>query len=222
MSELAVTEARTLPGVRHATRFLVNSFRFSRGNSDLQKEIFEFTALHYRGDFDVRDVSAAIPQVIHIAGQYTHHRGIHPSLIYSREAVVEAVETEAGSFGACLLQEVEELEEAFEPAYLVASVLNSDDNYIPHHKEHEDWIGPYSPSYKSNMVTHGLLGRRTGQPEIDHFFAYATQQMWQELFGHDDDWSQKARGSLSTVVAAHLAYNPGDAEPLAAVCRPNS
>ncbi len=213
--------------VRDVAGFLVGSFRFSRGTSELQESIFSFVAQEFGGNFNEDDIWKAVPRVVEAAHQYARQRNIHPSLDLSPETEgdvsIEPVQHEVIARAQDFIKylNMEDENEHVDPQGLLNDVLNADENMIPHFKDHPNWLSPYRRAgYKSNLIHFGLMGRQTGRPEFNAFFASATQALWAEVYGSDGYWAGQARAVVTLLAGAHLSYNPGDAIEVAAVTRP--
>lgn len=225
MSE-AVTEVSTAPYTMQETiKLFAASFRYSRGDPDVQDQIFHFLCSKYRQRLDAEIIKDLIPAFSDLAGKFIYHSGIHPNPdIVGREdqTILEGIESEvayqAKQF-TDILQNDYHAEIASSDILLgwFARTLSNEAKRIPFNGTKNSHKRNLPLKYRSNIVDHGLLGRSTGIAEMDDYFISITGAY---LKGATGIYTHRVSSTnLPAVVAAHLSYNSEDTGPLTAVVK---
>ncbi len=220
MTETRKPAKKNLDPIQRAGHLLLASFKHSRGNPGLQKSIFQFVALYHGSKFTSEAVQQARPMVVEAAGKYMYESGQHVAVRIQRHTssvlglIEQTVEEQAGSFRA-QLDHWAPRSNGLDLTEAAANVVGLDARWIPHLRDTYDggrFSGQRAP-YRSNLVHHGLLARSTGMEEIDDFYTRISERLlavWQR----PEQAPHNIMPHTYQAIAAHLSYNPDDAQPL--------
>jgi hypothetical protein len=234
---LAAPEQNTdIYQTKDVVSLLVNSFRFSRGNAQLQNAFLSFIGEHYKerfgedGSIFENALEPAQDAINHIYVR-THipteeQRKFSPAqTAIGKEAVKQWRDTtdkEAKKFMSNFQRLVEEGSAAsyYKSQNSVAMCLVSTDwqwlqraqeGTGSHHSHDSEGSGHV---FSSNLVVYGLLGRPTGRQEFDSAFETATQLILNEpdrlWFEAPDDGASQIRD----IIGGHLTTHPEDEQAI--------
>lgn len=194
---------------RESAGVFTGFFRFSRGDSGLQREMTRLAVRTFPDSFVADNIEAA-REIVRAAAHRFVTTPNHPPL--GSEDVDDQIDTQAARFVLAA-----RVRRPIEPDMdnLLHRMLGVDGWYVPYNPEN-NWPAEEQPlPYASNFIRHGLIGDTTGSPVFNMVFEAAKDEFWRTM---DDDSSWRAEEYselMCRLAGAHLAYNPDDARPLA-------
>jgi hypothetical protein len=223
------TEAATPFSVQYTAALLVNSFRFSQGNSRFQGPILEYLATRFHDQFDEQVISEArdpasrtVYKIINNKSQHNPHiRFDNPNADTNPNAKnrYAAVRKVVRVYARNLLGHLEEdpailAEEAEDSAQYLATETIERDSYflgLTMHKgqperrsqrrlrEQGRLATPFNDPYFSFWVYHGLMQQTTGFKEYDAMFEEMVAA-FEDTYSFGSSYRQK-----SDALEAHYA-----------------
>lgn len=205
----AKLDAKESLNVQETAGFFAGSFRFSRGDYELQREMTRLAVKAFPGIFVPENIEPAREIVRGAAHRFVAGPS-HPP-IGVNEDIDRQIDTQAARFMLAVRSR-----RPAEPdmEVLLHRMLENDNWYIPYNRDN-NWPASEQPlPYVSNFIRHGLIGDSTGSPIFNAVFDAAKGEFWQTM--DEESWRAEDYSELMCRLAgAHLAYNPDDSEPLA-------
>ncbi len=201
---------------------MVGAFYYARGNQQLHRYLFSFFATEYGDRFTDKNIVMATPYVVESALEQVNNKKAHPHLA---GITVKYVEDEVHVQATELSIQLSTDEEPTSIPTILLELVLTEARHIPYKKFPDQQDAPppnvtTRPSFRSNLIHHGLLGRPAGRPEFIRLFQVLGETFWS--IG-DADIPVQGRNQINDVfvpiVAAHLAYHDEDSLALANVVR---
>jgi len=196
--------------VRDTVSLIINSYRFSQGQPDLQEIIFEYLVDRYGGRLQAKTINQARPLVLNAAAKLvTETPKLHKKRPYYE--VEFDVHRDIDTFLKVLLRNMHpDIGRAFkmvierDRTYLEKGFDPDDEGYKRRDKrprrKHQN-VTPHSDPYLSQFVYYVLMGHETGLQEFNEFFKALVKE-------YQSSTDPDIKEGVTNLVNLHIKHHP--------------
>lgn len=191
--------------VQDVVKILIGSFRFSQGDSLLQKSLLSLVAWNNRGRISPDTIKEAFPIARDAANKIIRNSQLHTVTGDASSQVLEFAEY----FSKSLDSSPPHLD------FVTRSLINRDCKFLGSRSGRDrsegERVTPANDPYLSHFIYYGLLGNSTGTPEYDQIF----QQLTDTYKKQSEEIAAKCREDkvfIETMFDTYITHHPEQAD----------